>query len=458
MMLSNPSTISSQARRVLARVWALALATLLACSALGVGMTWAPASAQAQEGASVIEQAKAHYGRLGAQVEALRQQRQELEGAYRALSQQITRAKRAGANEQLIGGMRLERLLEEGRVLADRLYTLQRQLRDAEAEREQARGRVLEAYNQQIAVYETRALDPNLKGKRASLLAKLNTLRQERHGYLGRAEMTPDLKLSALPSLNDPEINDPDEALAAAAELEDENRKLKRHIGDLDSEIARLERARRLRQKNADFRDQEAFFDENIVGGRRIARGSNGARSQADTDRGNSGGGKGGVTGEDTNTAGSPTSDSANNIQAGAGGNNDRAGNNAAAPPDEQFNNAGGGTDALSGDDGNAAGGGGGFETDGDVGDPNVGAPPSVTGTPTDLPNAGLPGDPFGSSGVVVKDGIDEEGLGGVNAPAENESLEQRLRRLKRERDAFNRKSNQVRKRAEDLRRKADAL
>ncbi|MBH23170.1 MAG: hypothetical protein CMH57_01670 [Myxococcales bacterium] len=427
------------------------LVVLLAALAM-----WATTAAVVVTPTSVVmaqeSGAKAELNRLqsrhdesAARLDGLKAQRQQLEGQYRAITAQVSRAKRAGADRTLIQGMQLENLLEQGRVLADSLNELQQAIRATEGQLNQTRRQIVATYDSLIGQAERDLL--NLPaGSRAQALTRINALNKARQSYVSRREATPDLNLKDLSRIAEAPISDPDEAEAAAAELDDANRKLKKRITALDTEIEQLRERQNTRAKARDFQDQELFFDEQVVSGRQVARANGPARSQASTDRDRGDVGGGGVA-LDAQGAEAAADDSPTMT---AGSPNEGT---------DADNFAGGAENAPPGD--GATGASGGVNGSGDAADPNVGrdsGSPVTAGSPESVPNVRVPNDPFGSTGVVVRSDVQPSELQGPSSPSDNENLNSRLKRLEREKEKLERKSQQFQERSEKLKKLADEL
>jgi cell division protein FtsB len=426
----------SSSRDSARRFWGRRLITAAAALWLGLGGLTAP-TALAQ-GASVVtgvDEALARFTQLNDALAQLRQRRAALERDYQQLTDQIAARKRGRSPEALGRDLQLQALLQQARERADALNALQQQLRQREKALEGARVEILAAYDRRLSQLEDLILDPELVAARADAIAEMNRVRRERHAYVTPRASAPELTLEALPALStDP--RDPEEARAAAAELTDADHKLQRHILDLEAQIRDLEAERRLRRRAADFQERQTFFDDDRTGGRAVARATTGDRSAPAT--------TGGVVTGDGPTRGS-VSDSPNEAAAGgdngAGAESDDAAAPPEATPEAEYDGA------LDAD--NAA-------------DPGVGAPQEpagggFVGAPTALPEAGLPGDPFSAGGAILQ--TDAATLNDPAAPDDRgEPLEARLARIKREREALQRRSQEIQERARDLQRLADEL
>lgn len=439
------------------RRWTAALVLCVATlgPALAPGLLPELASAllpQAQaQGASVVpgvEEARARFGRISQSLEGLREQRAQQETQYSRLTGQIADRKRGRSQEALSRDLALQGLLKDARQRADDLNGLQKKIRQRERELEKARGEILAAYDVRLSQLEDIVLDNSLAPARADAIAELNRLRRERHAYVTPRPASPDLALESLPALTQ-DFTDPEEARAAAAELSDADRKLQGHIEQLEGQIQELEAERRLRRRALDFRERQAFFDDERTGGRNVARTGTGDRSAPATNGGDvaSGGATNGGTRDQGEAAQEPSSDL------------DQGGNNANAAPPEADSDGALGEEA---DDGA-------FDGGGEAADPNVGGHDNfenqgdqgggLVGTPTALPqDLGGPADPFGGGDVIIQN--DAETLGQVPGVTEDdsESLEERLKRIKRQRDALERRSVEIQRRARDLQELADEL
>lgn len=430
----------------MAWLWVVLCLWVLAFGSVSVEAEAQPRPADVQ--GAELKGALVRHQELSERLSQLRERRAGLESRYTKLTSSIAEQKRQGASGQLIGGMKLEGALQQARELADQLNGLQEQIREVEGALEYGRQEILAAYQSQLLGLEQKLLTSGDSESRKATIASINALKKERHIYTLRQGATPDLDLRALPSL-DAAPNDPEELQALAAELDDTERKLRTHITELDDQITRLERERRLRQKAADFADEESFFDESVRD-RRIAR----ANSRVVTPVGDSAGGRGGATV-------SPRSG------AEAGG----TGNGEAAAPSDQGNMAGSADEFDSdgagavGDDMNDAapeadptvGAGGDRATSGNGG-VSVGVSEPGVGTPSNLPGVQLPTDPFATPGVVVKTDVEPNSLAGGGGVEGGETLEGQVRSLKDRKKQLEEKAAELRQRSRELKQRANDL
>ena len=418
------------------------LVQALSCVVFLTGLTGVVAGLSPQRvEASSLDDARSDYTTLSLQVDNLRDQRRKLEGRYKKLTGQIEARKRARQGAALIADIELGNMLKEARSLSGQLTALQGRIRKAEGAQERTRREVLAAYDGQIVELEETIINGDDEFARAGAISQLNALRQARHAYEGRVQATPDLKLDELPTLDDAPVNDPEEAAAQAAELDDARSLIDARIDNLKGEIERLEQDKRLRRKAQGFRDRENFFDENTTGGRRVARGAGGARTQFGTDpgRGNQG-------------DGAPQADEATNDDEGgealAGDGDDFADNEAPpaadpAPEGDDRDNDGPGEDPVDlASDNNR---GGAVERQPEVGRPDV------------LPGSGLPSDPFSSDPFIVVEG-EVEPLDGDLREGEGDggSIEQKIKRLKQKKKALESKSTELESRSRSLKERAE--
>ncbi len=414
--------------RALLMRWTLGFGLALGSLASAVALP-APVAAQGVD----LEAASVRFGQLAQELETLRNRRRALQTTYTKLTDDIAARKRARGGQNVLSDIELQNLLKRGRATADDLYELQSRIRAVESELASARREVLGAFDERLTRLEA-ALVSGTGSNRAAVIAEMNRLRQTRHAYVAPTVATPDLNLADLPSL-DIAQEDPEEARAAAAELDDANRKLEDRIQSLDGRIADLESQKRLRRKARSFRDQESFFDEAQKGGRRVAGRNAGAKSGAGTDgQGVGNGDNVGLTGgNDTDNDGAFAGDEAT---AGAPESDDAEldADNAADPsPGEGPERNDGAAQEPPGD----GGGGGG-----------------VVGSVDVLPGTGAPIDPFAGNSVVVTGEV-ESGAGAGVEPGDD-SLEGRLQRAKREREQLEKKSQQLERRSTQLKRLAD--
>lgn len=420
---------------------ALALALLLG---LVMAALLTPRSAVAQTGD--LGELRADYAILTQQVTELGRKRATLEATYDKVTAKITAHKRS-TNGGILSGIQLESLLENGRVLSNELYEVQRQIRDAEGDLEKVRGALVTSFDARIATLEDQIVTGTDRGR---AIAEMNALLKERHQYR-RRESTPDLKIANLPRVGEVP-SDPEEMLASAAELDDNERKLRARITEIEATIGDLEKDRRLRRRARMFRTQESFFDDAMVGSRRVAVARASSVSSGDSGPAN--------TKDDA-----PSGDSATTATPPEGISNG-GGTNAEPAPDESY---GAGGDELNNDgqqgdfDGTSDAApvdiGEGSRGDDTLVDPepsNTNFEPTVTVGPTrTLPGVGAPGDPFASGSVVVRTDVESDRLDGRTDADSGGSLSQRLQRLRRARARLEARASELKERSAKLKVKA---
>jgi len=423
--------------------WLSRVALLMLLLSVSVGASlFLPSIVAAQSGAfeAATSRLKGDYDALKRGLEVLLEARGRLESRHAAIAAKVAKEKTSGG----VLGLRLESLLEEGKVLSEQLYTLQEKIRSEESRLTVTRRELLKRYDAEISLTQREVLTPSAEGSRSSAIARLNTLSRARHRYVVDVKVTPDLNLSTLSALNvdSPVLQDPEDALSLAAELDDADQKLKRHIEGLTSQLEELRQRKRTRSKAKNFREEENFFDDATPGGRRVARSGSGDRSQIGTD-----------SGKPTSVA--MNSEATSAPQSSVSDNSDSADS---VPP------MGGSEGVASTDDApldsdNENSGGNSFA------DPDERATPpvaTVTGEadtlPRGVPITASPADPFGVGGDVIRGGVGANVASGSGAPTDGESLEQTILRLKREKRRAEQKSRQVRERSKELKKLADTL
>lgn len=429
----------------------LMAACVIVASLTGLGLWGERAVGQPTASAPfvpAIEEARAEFSRLALQLEGLRDDRAVLLGEYEKLTRRIEARKRDRDQAALLGDLELGNMLSDARALADRLYALQKRVRAAEATLEGARRRLLAAYDEHIVVLESRALEAAEALAQEEMLRALTALHSARQSYVGRGAATPDLELGRLPSLNAALPDDPEEAQAQAAELDDARAKVHGRIDGIQAEIDRLEQQKRLRRKASDFRDGESFFDDATAGGRRVARaqaGAAGGRAERENDDS--------ASAEDEELSDAPTS-------AGDPESFDD-GDEVAAPeePQDSFEDFGGVDD---GSDTDSLPGNGGVGDEGAEGAFDEPAPAPGDGrltpegsSPQALPSSDLPLDPFTNDAVVIQGEVRGGGAVTVEERERDDSLESRIQRLERDKATLERRSRELERRSDALKRRA---
>lgn len=445
--------------------------------ALAIGLGFWSASPEGEVGARVeaaagdgLEEEKARFARIQETIGALVVERDKLEKRYTRLTREITSRKKSG-NAELLQDLKLQNLLKEAKVLSEQLYALQSQIRGQERFLDKARKKLLTSYDARIADQEE-IMFGGIGAERTQAITEINALRRARHAYTVPAPVSSELLLEALPSFEEEAIQDPEEARAAADELDDADRKLQHRIQALETQIADLEAQKRLRRKAQSFRAEQSFFDDARPGARRVAR-SNGDSRTSPTTGAN---GRDGVNTEDSASEGgdqggdSPSNNTPDADPTAPGEDNNSAGNNGGAPDDGGNNNSVGNNSSGSNDNNFAPeepAPGDNNETNNDPGgqdseefDANNGAEVIVVEPGSSLPPfLGYPGDGAGSAETIVVEG-DPETLGITGSREQNTggSLEARLRRVKKEKKALQSKSLELQRRSDALKRMADDL
>lgn len=445
-------------KRTLTQQWTKTGAQLLmaACvvfaSLTGMGLESVRPAAQTTSAPFVpaIEEARAEFSRLSLQLEGLRDERADLLGEYEALTGRIEARKRDRDRAALLGDLELGNMLSDARALADRLYALQKRVRAREATLEEARRRLLAAYDERIAMMEARALESSDALAQEEMLRSLTELHGARQVYVARGAATPDLELGRLPSLDAALPDDPEEAQAQAAELDDARAKVHDRIDGIQDEIDRLEQQRRLRRKASDFRDGESFFDDATVGGRRVARAqvaTSGESADSDDEQPEDF-----ASESDDEATGAPThsddSDSANNQSEGPpndplpgdsfedDGSDDDEPDFAADPPNMGREDEGGMENGP---------------------EPNVGDGGLQPGNsqPEIIPSSDLPLDPFTNDAVVIQGGVRADAGVAGEGGERDDSLESQIQRLERDKATLERRSRELESRSDALKRRA---
>lgn len=446
-------------KRTLTQQWTKTGAQLLmaACvvfaSLTGMGLESVRPVAQTTSAPFVpaIEEARAEFSRLSLQLEGLRDERAGLLGEYEALTGRIEARKRDRDRAALLGDLELGNMLSDARALADRLYALQKRVRAREATLEEARRRLLAAYDERIAMMEARALESSDALAQEEMLRSLTALHGAREAYVARGAATPDLELGRLPSLDAALPDDPEEAQAQAAELDDARAKVHDRIDGIQDEIDRLEQQRRLRRKASDFRDGESFFDDATVGGRRVARAqvaTSGERADRGDDQSDDVASEAGA--EATGAPNDPRdSDSVNNQS--------EAPSNDPPPEGDPFNDGDDGEDAPDLVDG--PGGAVGdeqedFEAESGAGGGDGGPEPGDS-QPEVIPSSDLPLDPFTNDAVVIQGGVRADAGVAGEGGERDDSLESQIQRLERDKATLERRSRELESRSDALKRRA---
>lgn len=216
---------------------ALALSLLLALP------VWAQASLDALR--STAKGAREQAQQVRSEQMLRRTELSQLSGRIEALKAQRKR------------GSTLDAALKESQALSDVLTQLARTLASKEAELESTNLALLDALSQRLAALRSDFDHQPDRAGREKVVAQMKALRQEREQV--RAAL-PATKVPALPTLSD--AQDPEDLLAQADLLQDQQDKVKGQLAKLDKRIAELKAERELDRRNRDFQFEDSALDE----------------------------------------------------------------------------------------------------------------------------------------------------------------------------------------------------
>lgn len=155
-----------------------------------------------------------------------------------------------------------EALLRENLRTVEELEILQRQLRDLDLRQERIRGNILDGINAERTRLE-RALREAASRARIGIVIELNALQDQYRQFsspLPEADQTRIAQVLAM--AREVAHGHPRAMLSAADELEDTEARLRERLEGLNTQIARLERTRRVERRSETFSEINRFFDE----------------------------------------------------------------------------------------------------------------------------------------------------------------------------------------------------
>ena len=374
-------------------LFAAALACLVWFGAAGEALAM-PALAVAQQATPEA----AEYKALMQARQALQVNLAGLEVQYESLAKSIDSLKRKGVNT--LNRSEIQSLLRKGRKLALKLAQVQRDIRRVDAKLNQSSAKMMRALDVQIAQVEAQLVKSS-GAQRAKHVAHLNRLSKRRGLYAQPRPQVDHKKIDDMLSTAEG-LDNPDDMIAMADELQDAEADARRKLAWMDGRLKTLKAQHRLSKRALAFSRQERFFEENTRA-RQVGRTQEARPTVAASD------------------------DSANDAPASPD----------AAP-----------VDTADGD----------FESFG-AGSPERGAtPPETDEAPMD-PVAQPTTDVFDTpETLIVSKEADPEVLSGDNAPVQSKGLGAQIKRMERDRAALKRRTEALKRKAQALRSEASTL
>lgn len=250
MAQSIPQSSSVAPRRVGLGTW---LARLLLTVALWLTLACGVAVA------GPLEDAVSQLAAAEATTASLVAERHTLEAEHRVLTSRVEDLKAAGS---LVDDYALRDALRAARASAETLNALSEQIRSQREREAELRRQVVVQYDALIAALERKliAVSPS---EQVEVIASLEALQLAREDFRRAFSVALDpFEPIAMPDLDRLDGSDPEELMAAADELADNEEKLRGRLGELESRIEALERRRRLVAFAEDSADEADLFGE----------------------------------------------------------------------------------------------------------------------------------------------------------------------------------------------------
>lgn len=214
--------------------------------------------AQAQPSSQAASKLKAQYRAELQERKRVQDSLAQLERQYDLLASKIDALKRKGISNLNRGEH--QELMRQGRRLAEQLGQLQLKIQRIDSSLDQLAGAILSDLDVQLRASE-RALIGASGPQRRQLVAQLNALSQERAEY---AQPLPalDLKKAEAMLKMAQGLDNPDDMLAMADELQDAEQELLKKLDWVSSRLTDLKARKRLLQRATAFSREERFFEE----------------------------------------------------------------------------------------------------------------------------------------------------------------------------------------------------
>lgn len=214
--------------------------------------------AQAQPSSQAASKLKAQYRAELQERKRVQDSLAQLERQYDLLAGKIDALKRKGISNLNRGEH--QELMRQGRRLAEQLGQLQLKIQRIDSSLDQLASAILSDLDAQLRVTE-RALIGASGTQRRQIVAQLNALSQERAEY---AQPLPalDLKKAEAMLKMAQGLDNPDDMLAMADELQDAEQELLKKLDWVSSRLTDLKARKRLLQRATAFSREERFFEE----------------------------------------------------------------------------------------------------------------------------------------------------------------------------------------------------
>ncbi|MEM1348116.1 MAG: hypothetical protein AAGI01_06155 [Myxococcota bacterium] len=258
---------------------ALALGVLTA-SAGATSALPAASGVVANVNSQAITRLVKQYEREKAKLQSVERDRLALERAVQSLALEIERIKEGGVTS--LERRALEPKLQEARRLAEALAEIQRGVKRMERRLGRTSRSIVRALDAERAALE-RELVVAKGAQQRALVEELNELSRARQRY---AKPLPRVDTSRIDTMLEMAqlLDDPDEMLSLADELDDEAARVQARLELLAEQKTKLESQRRLLRRSQTFGRQERFFEE-ADRTRAVATRAGGTDQSGSTDR-----------------------------------------------------------------------------------------------------------------------------------------------------------------------------
>lgn len=437
----------------------ITLALALALGGLGAGASSAEAVTPvvfARVDVQGLEELESRWAVSLAQREAFQAKMRGLEAEYERATRDIEEIKRGGVDN--LRRPELERKLRLARESAMELDGLQCRIKTLDALLTDLAARIVTRLDVRRDELE-RDLVRAKPARRAGLVKELNDLSAKRAEYARPLERIDSGQFVAVMKGADA-IDDPEEMLALADELQDAEAQARAKLGELESQLDELKARRRLLRRARSFSREESFFEEGAQGRTFVARVAN--RSNANQPEESGSGNNAAPVEQSANNVigdGDPTvnapvdvvdSDAAPSDGGDAAAEDPGYDDGAAAPHMGAEDDNGFGKDVESGDTDHGVPGSRGpaGESFDDAGDSPVLAPDTAGG--------GAQDDPYDTprDALVIERQADPDVAGG-KVKVEDARLDKRIKTIEAEKKALEGQAVELKARAERLRRRA---
>lgn len=181
-----------------------------------------------------------------------------LERQYDALTAKIDRLKRQGISNLNRG--ELQDLYRQGRRLAEQLGQVQQGIQQRDERMERLAAGIMAQYDVKMRQLE-RDLVSAKGSERGKLIGQLNQLSRQRAEYAQPLPQLDNKRVEAMLRTSEG-LDNPDDMLAMADELQDAEQEVLKKLGWVNERLDELKSRKRLLQRASAFSREESFFEE----------------------------------------------------------------------------------------------------------------------------------------------------------------------------------------------------